>query len=134
MCGRSLPERRPSLLPQSISIMPVIQSSPDKAFTPVILGLFTGVTALIASEFIPVSLLTPISEGLGITPGTAGQTVTAVGAAPFITSLLIAPLLPKTDRGRLLLLFTFLTALSNALIAWTDSVAVHFLARALLGF
>ena len=43
--------------------MPVIQSSPDKAFTPVILGLFTGVTALIASEFIPVSLLTPISEG-----------------------------------------------------------------------
>ena len=101
---------------------------------PVILGLFTGVTALIASEFIPVSLLTPISEGLGITPGTAGQTVTAVGAAPFITSLLIAPLLPKTDRGRLLLLFTFLTALSNALIAWTDSVAVHFLARALLGF
>lgn len=114
--------------------MPVIQSSPDKAFTPVILGLFTGVTALIASEFIPVSLLTPISEGLGITPGTAGQTVTAVGAAAVITSLLIAPLLPKTDRGRLLLLFTFLTALSNALIAWTDSVAVHFLARALLGF
>ena len=101
---------------------------------PVILGLFTGVTALIASEFIPVSLLTPISEGLGITPGTAGQTVTAVGAAPFITSLLIAPLLPKTDRGRLLLLLTFLTALSTALIAWTDSVAVHFLARALLGF
>ena len=49
---------------------------------PVILGLFTGVTALIASEFIPVSLLTPISEGRGITPGTAGQTVTAVGAAP----------------------------------------------------
>lgn len=92
--------------------MPVIQSSPDKAFTPVILGLFTGVTALIASEFIPVSLLTPISEGLGITPGTAGQTVTAVGAAAFITSLLIAPLLPKTDRGRLLLLFTFLTALT----------------------
>ena len=81
-----------------------------------------------------MSLLTPISEGLGITPGTAGQTVTAVGAAAFITSLLIAPLLPKTDRGRLLLLFTFLTALSNALIAWTDSVAVHFLARALLGF
>ena len=114
--------------------MPVIQSSPDKAFTPVILGLFTGVTALIASEVIPVSLLTPISEGLGITPGTAGQTVTAVGAAAFITSLLITPLLPKTDRGRLLLLFTFLTALSNALIAWTDSVAVHFLARALLGF
>lgn len=134
MCGRSLPERRPSLLPQSISIMPVIQSSPDKAFTPVILGLFTGVTALIASEFIPVSLLTPISEGLGITPGTAGQTVTAVGAAAFLTSLLIAPMLPGTDRGRLLLLFTFLTALSNALIAWTDSVAVHFLARALLGF
>ena len=33
--------------------MPVIQRSPDKAFTPVILGLFTGVTALTASEFIP---------------------------------------------------------------------------------
>ncbi|MDO5530751.1 MFS transporter [Sutterella sp.] len=109
------------------------QSVSDRAVTPVTLSLFAGVTALIASEFTPVSLLTPIAGALGISTGTAGQTVTAVGAAAFLTSLLIAPLFPRTDRRLLMLAFTLIAAVSNALIAVTESVALHFAARAALG-
>lgn len=37
-----------------------------------VFSLFMGVMALIAAEFIPVSLLTPIARDLAVTEGMAG--------------------------------------------------------------
>ena len=54
--------------------------APLKARWSAVFSLFLGVTCLISAEFTPVSLLTPLSRGLGISEGMAGQTVTAVGA------------------------------------------------------
>ena len=67
-----------------------------------VFSLFMGVMALIAAEFIPVSLLTPIARDLAVSEGMAGQTVTAVGVLAVLTSLLLAPLTGNTDRRRIL--------------------------------
>ena len=47
------------------------------------------VFALIASEFMPVSLLTPLAADLGVTEGMAGQGIAISGAFAVLTSLFI---------------------------------------------
>lgn len=47
----------------------------DTPYWSAVFSLFMGVTSLIAAEFIPVSLLTPMALDLGITEGMAGQKV-----------------------------------------------------------
>lgn len=81
-----------------------------------VFSLFMGVMALIAAEFIPVSLLTPIARDLAVTEGMAGQTVTAVGVFAVLTSLLLAPLTGNIDRRRILLAFSAMLAASYMLI------------------
>ena len=98
-----------------------------------VFSLFLGVTCLISAEFTPVSLLTPLSLGLGISEGMAGQSVTAVGALAVLTSLLLAPLTPHTDRRRILLILSALLIASNLLVASARSYAALMLGRALLG-
>ena len=46
--------------------------------------------ALVASEFMPVSLLTPLAADLHITEGQAGQGISVSGLFALFTSLLIA--------------------------------------------
>ena len=48
------------------------------------------VFALIASEFMPVSLLTPMAHSLNITEGMAGQGIAISGAFAVVTSLFIS--------------------------------------------
>lgn len=98
-----------------------------------VFSLFMGVTSLIAAEFIPVSLLTPIAQDLGITEGMAGQAVTAVGAFSVLSSLLVAPLARHADRRRILLAFSLLLVLSNLLVAAAPTFAVLLMGRCLLG-
>lgn len=92
-----------------------------------------GVTSLIAAEFIPVSLLTPIARDLGITEGMAGQTVTAVGVFSVLSSLLLSPLSKGIDRKRILLAFSLLLVLSNLLVALAPNYFVLLIGRSLLG-
>lgn len=98
-----------------------------------VFSLFMGVTCLISAEFTPVSLLTPLSQGLGISEGMAGQSVTAVGALAMVTSLLLAPLTRHTDRRRILLLLSALLIISNIIVASAQSYAMLMLGRGLLG-
>ncbi len=48
------------------------------------------VAVLIASEFMPVSLLTPIARDLGMSEGQAGQAISISGLFAVLTSLFIA--------------------------------------------
>ncbi len=98
-----------------------------------VFSLFLGVTSLIAAEFIPVSLLTPMARDLAVTEGMAGQTVTAVGIFAVLTSLLLAPLTRGIDRRRILLAFSLLLVLSNLLVAAAPSYAVLLAGRGILG-
>ena len=56
------------------------------------------VAVLIASEFMPVSLLTPIASDLGVTEGQAGQAISISGLFAVVTSLFIAGLTRSIDR------------------------------------
>ena len=111
----------------------IIKSSPQNALSPVLITLCLGVTCLIASEFIPVSLLSIIAEDLEISKGTAGQTVTAVGIVSFFSSLFLSSLFKNQDRRTLLLLLLAILVVSNLIIAFAFNAFSLFLGRALLG-
>jgi predicted MFS family arabinose efflux permease len=91
------------------------------------------VAVLIASEFMPVSLLTPIADGLGITEGRAGQAISVSGIFAVVTSLFIAGLVKNIDRKPVLLSFSLLLVVSGLIVAFAPNYAVLMIGRALLG-
>jgi len=91
------------------------------------------VALLIASEFMPVSLLTPIAHDLGATEGMAGQAISVSGLFAVLTSLLIATIASRFDRRHVLLALTGCMSASLALIALAPNFAFLMVARALLG-
>lgn len=91
------------------------------------------VFALIASEFMPVSLLTPIAADLRVSEGVAGQGIAVSGAFAVLTSLALPALARRMDRKSLLLWMTALMALSGALIASAQSLALYMVGRVLIG-
>ena len=56
-------------------------------------------TILIASEFMPVSLLTPIARDLAITEGHAGQSISISGFFALVTSLFISAIACGAGRS-----------------------------------
>jgi predicted MFS family arabinose efflux permease len=91
------------------------------------------VFALIASEFMPVSLLTPIAVELHVTEGMAGQGIAISGAFAVVTSLFISALAGGMNRKTLLLGLTGVMALSGAVIALAPNYLVYMIGRALIG-
>jgi len=91
------------------------------------------VAILIASEFMPVSLLTPIADGLGITEGRAGQAISVSGIFAVVTSLVIAGLVKNIDRRRVLLSFSLLLVVSGLIVTFAPTYAVLMIGRAQLG-
>lgn len=91
------------------------------------------VGTLIASEFMPVSILTPIAADLRLTEGAAGQAISVSGLFAVITSLSITTLTRDLDRRVLLLGLTVLMLVSGMLVAFAPNYAVLMVGRALLG-
>ena len=91
------------------------------------------VALLIAAEFMPVSLLTPIATDLHATAGMAGQAISISGLFAVITSLYIATFASGYDRKHVLTGLTAIMTLSLALIALAPNFVVLMAARALLG-
>ncbi len=91
------------------------------------------VFTLIASEFMPVSLLTLIAADLKITEGMAGQGIAISGAFAVITSLTISRLARSINRKTLLLILTIIMAVSGAIVAIAQSYTIYMIGRALIG-
>ena len=91
------------------------------------------VFALVASEFMPVSLLTPIAVDLQVSEGMAGQAIAISGAFAVLTSLSILILAGKIPRKKLLLGLTGLMCLSGAVISLAPSYPIYMAGRALIG-
>src|SRR5437764_15114605 len=91
------------------------------------------VALLIASEFMPVSLLTPIAHDLGASEGMAGQAISISGLFAVVTSLAIATVSSRFDRRRVLTVLTATMLASLLLIAEAPNFALLMAARALLG-
>lgn len=89
--------------------------------------------ALIASEFLPVSLLTPMAADLQVTEGMAGQGIAISGASAVLTSLFISALAGNLNRKTLLLGLTLAMGISGAIVALAPNYLVYMLGRALIG-
>ena len=89
--------------------------------------------ALVASEFMPVSLLTPLAADLQISEGQAGQGISVSGLFALLTSLVIAAVAARVERKRLLLALTVLMILSGTVVALAPNYLTFMLGRALIG-
>jgi predicted MFS family arabinose efflux permease len=105
----------------------------EEAVWPAIISLSLGVFGLVTAEFLPVSLLTPISADLGVSVGAAGQsmTMTAIVAAFAGPGIVIGT--KRFDRRYVLLSLTFALILSSLLSAFANSLTALYAARILLG-
>src|SRR4051812_26270334 len=80
--------------------------------------------ALIASEFMPVSLLTPMASDLHMTEGQAGQAISVSGIFAVLTSLFVSSSAERLDRRTVLLGFTLLMVVSGVIVAFAPNFAV----------
>jgi predicted MFS family arabinose efflux permease len=110
-----------------------VGTSNDTALWGGVLALALGAFALIASEFMPVSLLTPIASDLRISEGQAGQAISVSGAFAVLTSPFISTVAGRLDRKVLLLSLTLLMIVSGTVVAFAPNYAVFMFGRALIG-
>lgn len=97
------------------------------------MALTLCVSTLIASEFMPVSILTPIASDLHLTQGAAGQAIAISGLFAVLTSLSIASITRGIDRRVLLLGLTLLMLVSGLTVAFAPNFLVFMGGRALIG-
>ncbi len=98
-----------------------------------VLSMALCVAMLIASEFMPVSLLTPMAEGLHATEGQTGQAISVSGLFAVVASLLITTVAGTLNRKWVLVAMTAFMLASLVLVAAAPNFAVLMLGRALLG-
>ncbi|HHT3896634.1 TPA: MFS transporter [Enterobacter roggenkampii] len=91
------------------------------------------VACLITVEFLPVSLLTPMAQDLGISEGVAGQSVTVTAFVAMFASLFITQVIGTIDRRKVVILFSVLLTLSCLLVSFAESFTLLLLGRACLG-
>ncbi len=87
-----------------------------------------SVAMLIASEFMPASLLTPMAEGLAATEGQTGQAISVSGFFAVVASLAIGAGVGNVNRKWVLTILTALMLLSLVLVALAPNFAVLMLA------
>jgi len=78
-----------------------VTPAPRTASWGAVFALTLCVSTLIASEFMPVSLLTPLATDLHVSEGRAGQAVSVSGLFAVLTSLVIASIARAVDRRQL---------------------------------
>jgi predicted MFS family arabinose efflux permease len=98
-----------------------------------VLAMTLCVFALIASEFMPVSLLTPIAFDFRVSEGWVGYGIAISGAFAVLTSLSISALAGSMNRKALLLVLTGLMGLSGAVVAAAPNYVVYMVGRAMIG-
>ncbi|MFE0014106.1 MFS transporter [Mesorhizobium sp. NPDC059054] len=98
-----------------------------------VVSLALCVAVLIASEFMPVSLLSPIAADLAITAGQTGQAISISGIFAVITSLFVVDLTRLIDRKRVVLGFTLLLITSGLAVTFAPNYAFLMVGRSLLG-
>ncbi|MGW8529979.1 MULTISPECIES: MFS transporter [Nocardiopsidaceae] len=107
-------------------------SSPARgwaAVAAVAAATFTAVT----SEMLPVGLLTPMGDSLGVTGGTAGLTLTITGLVAAASAPFVPAAVARADRRTALVGFLLLLCAANLVSALAPDFAVMVAARVLMG-
>ena len=98
-----------------------------------VLAMSLDAFVLVASEFMPVSLLTPIATDFQVSEGRAGLSISVSGLFALLTSLVIASVAARVERKRLLLCLTLLMIASATVTAFAPNYALFMVGRALIG-
>lgn len=108
-------------------------TNPSREAWGAVFSMSLCVAILIASEFMPVSLLTPMAAGLGATEGAIGQAISVSGFSAVVASLLITTVAGRLNRKWILVAMTVCMMLSLVMIAMAMNFTILMLARILLG-
>ncbi|MGW6276941.1 MFS transporter [Kribbella sp. NPDC055071] len=98
-----------------------------------LLALDLGICMLVASEFLPASVLPGMAADLGVSEGTAGLAVAATAVAGALTAPSIALIVPRVDRRRVLLGLLLAATVADLAVALAPSFVVMLVGRLLLG-
>ncbi|MNS12861.1 Purine ribonucleoside efflux pump NepI [compost metagenome] len=112
---------------------PTSEATTPTAAWGAVLSMALCVALLIASEFMPVSLLTPMAQGLGASAGQTGQAVSISGLFAVIASLGVSTVAGRLNRKWVLVGLTGLMGVSLVLVAAAPNFEVLMVGRALLG-
>lgn len=108
-------------------------SPPAKLAWPPLVALAAGIGALVASEFLPASVLPALAADIGVSEGVAGLAVAATAIAGAVTAPSIAVLLPRADRRTVLVSLLGAAVVANLAVAAAPGFAVLLLGRLVLG-
>ena len=112
-------------------------TSPQADDTPArwgaVISLTLGVFGLVTAEFLPVSLLTPLSADLGVATGVAGQSITTTAVIAAIAGPGVIIGTRNIDRRWTVLALTTLLIISSLLAAVANHIVMLLAARVLLG-
>ncbi|MER7465890.1 MFS transporter [Streptomyces sp. NPDC097981] len=98
-----------------------------------VLAVALAIFCLITSELLPVGLLTPVGDALGVSEGTAGLMVTVPGLVAGLCAPLVAVGAGRLDRRLVLCVLIALTAAANLAAAVAPGFPVLLAARLLVG-
>jgi predicted MFS family arabinose efflux permease len=98
-----------------------------------VLSMALCVAVLIASEFMPVSLLSPIAADLGVTEGRMGQAISISGVFAVITSLFVSGITRRMDRRLVVMSFSLVLLVSGCMVSFAPNYVALMVGRALLG-
>jgi predicted MFS family arabinose efflux permease len=98
-----------------------------------VISLALGVFGLVTAEFLPASLLTPMSQDLGVSIGATGQSVTMTAIVGAIAGPGVVIGTSRFDRRYTLLGLTTLLIVSSLLAAFASGLAMLLVSRGLLG-
>ncbi|WP_214403659.1 MFS transporter [Pseudonocardia lacus] len=128
------PHPHPSPHPSPPPQPPALEDpTPPRSAWFAVASLGLGIFTLVASEFLPASLLPLLAADLGVTEGTAGQLVTATSLAGIVGGPLVVSLLPRADRRLVMVGLTAAAAISDVAVAVAPHFAVMLVSRLLLG-
>jgi predicted MFS family arabinose efflux permease len=88
---------------------------------------------LVASEFMPMSLLTSIAADLQLTQGQTGQAISVSGLSAMAAALFIGRVAGSADRRKVLLLMTLMLIVSGSLVAYAPTYLMLMVGRIVLG-
>nr|WSW47425.1 MFS transporter [Streptomyces sp. NBC_01001] len=111
---------------------PTARPAPWKGWAAV-LAVALAIFCLITSELLPVGLLTPVGDALGVSDGTAGLMVTVPGLVAGLCAPLVTVGAGRLDRRLVLCVLIALMAAANLAAAVAPGFAVLLAARLLVG-
>ncbi|MEU9604607.1 MFS transporter [Streptomyces sp. NPDC048057] len=110
---------------------PAVRTAAWQWLAVAVLSLSTFV--VVTSEMLPVGVLTPMADGLGISRGAAGSSLTVTGLVTAVTAPVVPRLLGALDRRAVLAAAMVVLAAGNALTAAADDFGVLVVSRVVLG-